>query len=197
MDLTDRWERPRLDALEPSRRDMGQGDPYTLAYTRPDGTRVYVAPTCDVRAVADEERRERLARLAGHVAPDAPAAPAPEPIWSRTPTPEQLAARNAAFAEFAIDLSFRTDQPLPRIDWRWLLPSDGDPLIDARTAGCCRVISPAHVVIALRADRTPAQIFATTVHELTHAADAALSFYGMPTAMAEARAEAVARRLTS
>jgi len=187
MDLHDRWERPRLEALEPSRRDMSQGDSYTLAYVRPDGTRIYVAPTCDVRAVADEERCERLARLAGHAAPDTPAAPEADAIWTREPSPEQVGARNRAYVAFVANLPYWSDAPMPRIAWRWLLEGD-DPTL-AGAWGFTRWTGPGEVQIALRVDASPARIYKTTLHEAAHANDHELLRYGAPRELLEQRAD--------
>jgi hypothetical protein len=189
-DIVDRQERPFVP-----RDDDPQirGDEFALAYVKPDGTRVfYNRDTTTAQAAADATRLDVLARAQGRHDPE-PGESESAALWSRTPTREQLEARDRAFAAFVANLPMWSDEAMPRIDWRWL-SADDDPTM-ARAWGFCRWTGPGHVQIALRVDASPERIYSTTLHESAHAVDHELLRLGAPTALLEQRARHVQRVL--
>jgi hypothetical protein len=161
-------------------------DRYVLAYTAPDGRRIYVRLGEDVTAAADAARCEALARAQGRGGHDDDGAPTTEPLWSRQPTPEQLDARDRAFNEFVGNLLFWTDEGMPAIAWRWV--TDGDVPDIAGAWGYCRSTGVGMVEIGLRVEASPERIYSTTLHELTHAGDHELIRLGAPIDVLEQRA---------
>lgn len=177
--------RQLIEAMKPP--TTGVDQPMRHVYTFPDGRRLLVSPWEDARAAADQARAEAFARAQGRVDEDHAAPSSPTPVWSRTPSPEQVAARDRAFHTFIGNLPMWSDEGMPRIEWRWLREDD-DPIM-SRAWGFCRWLAPWHVMIALRVDVSPERTYGTALHELAHAIDHEFLRYGAPRGFLEERAE--------
>jgi hypothetical protein len=169
-------------------RPYGLGQTFHHIYTGPDGRRLYVADGVDRQQAADQARLEAFRRAQGIDDDDSESAVAPRStIWSRTPTPEQEAARIRAVHAFVSNLRFITDEGMPQIRFRWLLEDDDPGLAGAW--GICRMEQRGACTVILRADAEPGRVYSTTLHELMHAADHELLWLGAPRDVLEGRAK--------